>query len=117
MSREKLSPVLGWFIADGKEEAIAACSTQLEFGGAGHSAVVFTEDEDIAHEFALRVHANRVVWNQPSVHGTIGALYNSLVPSLTLGCGAMGGNITTDNVGYKNLLNIKRLARRNSAND
>jgi acyl-CoA reductase-like NAD-dependent aldehyde dehydrogenase len=116
MSREKLSPVLGWFIADGKEEAIAACATQLEFGGAGHSAVVFTEDEDIAHEFALRVHANRVVWNQPSVHGTIGALYNSLVPSLTLGCGAMGGNITTDNVGYKNLLNIKRLARRNSAN-
>jgi hypothetical protein len=60
------------------------------------------------------VDANRVVWNQPSVHGTIGALYNTLVPSLTLGCGATGGNITTENVGYKNLLNIKRLARRNA---
>ncbi len=117
MSREKLSPVLGWFIADSKDEAINAAAVQLEFGGAGHSAVVFTEDEDIAHEFALKVHANRVVWNQPSVHGTIGALYNSLVPSLTLGCGAMGGNITTENVGYKNLLNIKRLARRNPANN
>ncbi|MBK5275754.1 MAG: aldehyde dehydrogenase family protein [Desulfuromonadales bacterium] len=117
MSREKLSPVLGWFIVDTKEEAIDAAVTQLEFGGAGHSAVVFTEDEAVAHEFALKVHANRVVWNQPSVHGTIGALYNSLVPSLTLGCGAMGGNITTENVGYKNLLNIKRLARRNSANN
>jgi acyl-CoA reductase-like NAD-dependent aldehyde dehydrogenase len=116
MSREKLSPVLGWFIVNTKEEAINAAAIQLEFGGAGHSAVVFTEDEDIAHEFALKVHANRVVWNQPSVHGTIGALYNSLVPSLTLGCGAMGGNITTENVGYKNLLNIKRLARRNPAN-
>ena len=116
MSREKLSPVLGWFITDSKEEAIEAAAIQLEFGGAGHSAVVFTENEDVAHEFALKVHANRVVWNQPSVHGTIGALYNSLVPSLTLGCGAMGGNITTENVGYKNLLNIKRLARRNAAN-
>jgi acyl-CoA reductase-like NAD-dependent aldehyde dehydrogenase len=113
MSREKLSPVLGWFITDNKEDAINAAAEQLEFGGAGHSAVVFTENEEIAHEFALKVHANRVVWNQPSVHGTIGALYNSLVPSLTLGCGAMGGNITTENVGYKNLLNIKRLARRN----
>jgi acyl-CoA reductase-like NAD-dependent aldehyde dehydrogenase len=115
MSREKLSPVLGWFITDNKDAAINAASIQLEFGGAGHSAVVFTENEAIAHEFALKVHANRVVWNQPSVHGTIGALYNSLVPSLTLGCGARGGNITSENVGYKNLLNIKRLARRNVA--
>jgi acyl-CoA reductase-like NAD-dependent aldehyde dehydrogenase len=114
MSREKLSPVLGWFITNTKDEAINAAAIQLEFGGAGHSAVVFTEDEAIAYEFALKVHANRVVWNQPSVHGTIGALYNSLVPSLTLGCGADGGNITSENVGYKNLLNIKRLARRNA---
>jgi acyl-CoA reductase-like NAD-dependent aldehyde dehydrogenase len=117
MSREKLSPVLGWFITDNKEDAINAAAEQLEFGGAGHSAVVFTENEAVAHEFALKVQANRVVWNQPSVHGTIGALYNSLVPSLTLGCGAMGGNITTENVGYKNLLNIKRLARRNPDNN
>jgi acyl-CoA reductase-like NAD-dependent aldehyde dehydrogenase len=73
---------------------------------------VFTEDEGVAVEFALKVNANRVMWNQPSVHGTIGALYNALVPSLTLGCGASGGNITSENVGYKNLLNIKRLARR-----
>lgn len=114
MSREKLSPVLGWYVADGKDAAIKAAATQLDHGGAGHSAVVFTENEDIAHEFALKVDANRVVWNQPSVHGTIGALYNTLVPSLTLGCGATGGNITTENVGYKNLLNIKRLARRNA---
>jgi len=115
MSHEKLSPVLGWFIVDSKEAAIKAAVTQLEFGGAGHSAVVFTEDEEVAKEFAHRVPANRVVWNQPSVHGTIGALYNALVPSLTLGCGAMGGNITTENVGYKNLLNIKRIARRRLA--
>ncbi len=115
MSHEKLSPVLGWYITDNREKAISAAVCQLEFGGAGHSAVVFTEDEAVASEFACRVPANRVVWNQPSVHGTIGALYNDLVPSLTLGCGAMGGNITTENVGYKNLLNIKRLARRKAA--
>lgn len=115
MSHEKLSPVLGWYIVDSREKAISAAVCQLEFGGAGHSAVVFTEDEEVAKEFALRVPANRVVWNQPSVHGTIGALYNDLVPSLTLGCGAMGGNITTENVGYKNLLNIKRVARRKLA--
>lgn len=115
MSHEKLSPVLGWFIVDSKEKAISAAVCQLEFGGAGHSAVVFTEDEEVAKEFALRVPANRVVWNHPSVHGTIGALYNDLVPSLTLGCGAMGGNITTENVGYKNLLNIKRIAKRKAA--
>ena len=115
MSHEKLSPVLGWYIAESKDKAIAAAVCQLEFGGAGHSAVVFTENELVAKEFALKVPANRVVWNHPSVHGTIGALYNELVPSLTLGCGAMGGNITTDNVGYKNLLNIKRIAKRRAA--
>ena len=117
MSHEKLSPVLGWYIVDSKEKAIAAAVCQLEFGGAGHSAVVFTEDEDVVREFAHRVPANRVVWNQPSVQGTIGALYNDLVPSLTLGCGAMGGNSTTENVGYLNLLNIKRVARRKADPD
>jgi acyl-CoA reductase-like NAD-dependent aldehyde dehydrogenase len=112
MSHEKLSPVLGWYVAKDTKSAIEAAANQLEFGGAGHSAGVFTEDEKVAELFAMTVHANRVMWNQPSVHGTIGALYNSLVPSLTLGCGARGGNITSENVGYKNLLNIKRLARR-----
>ncbi len=114
MSHEKLSPVLGWYLAKDTKSAIEAAANQLEFGGAGHSAGIFTEDEKIAEQFAMTVHANRVMWNQPSVHGTIGALYNSLVPSLTLGCGARGGNITSENVGYKNLLNIKRLARRNA---
>jgi acyl-CoA reductase-like NAD-dependent aldehyde dehydrogenase len=112
MSHEKLSPVLGWYVAKNTDDAINAAAQQLEFGGAGHSAGVFTDSEKIAEKFAMTVHANRVMWNQPSVHGTIGALYNTLVPSLTLGCGARGGNITSENVGYKNLLNIKRLARR-----
>jgi acyl-CoA reductase-like NAD-dependent aldehyde dehydrogenase len=115
MSHEKLSPVLGWYITDDREKAISAAVCQLECGGAGHSAVVFTETEEVAKEYASRVPASRVVWNQPSVHGTIGALYNELVPSLTLGCGARGGNSTSENVGFTNLLNIKRVARRNAA--
>jgi acyl-CoA reductase-like NAD-dependent aldehyde dehydrogenase len=115
MSHEKLSPVLGWYIAESKEEAIAAAVTQLEFGGAGHSAVIFSEDEAVMTEYALRVPANRVIWNQPSVQGTIGSLYNCLVPSLTLGCGARGGNSCSENVGYKNLLNFKTVARRDQA--
>jgi len=111
-SHEKLSPILGWYVAKDTAEAIRQAAAQLEFGGAGHSAAVFTDNEAVAQEFAIKVNANRVMWNQPSVHGTIGALYNTLTPSLTLGCGSSGGNITSENVGFKHLLNIKRLARR-----
>jgi acyl-CoA reductase-like NAD-dependent aldehyde dehydrogenase len=92
LSHEKLSPVLGWFIVENKEAAISAAVTQLEFGGSGHSVAIFTEEEAVMTEYALRVPANRVVWNKPSVQGTIGSLYNCLVPSLTLGCGARGSN-------------------------
>ncbi|NVN89467.1 MAG: aldehyde dehydrogenase family protein [Desulfuromonadales bacterium] len=111
MSHEKLSPVLGWYIANGKDEAINASVAVLEFGGAGHTAVAFSKDEKILEEYALRVPAGRVIWNQPSLHGVCG-LTSGLSASLTLGCGARGGNITTENVSYKNLLNIKRVARR-----
>ncbi len=111
MSHEKLSPVLGWYVAPSTDEAIKAASSQLEFGGAGHSAGIFTRDEKVAQKFAVTVNANRVMWNQPSVHGTIGALYNTLAPSLTLGCGSRGGNITSENVNFQHLLNIKRLAK------
>lgn len=113
MSHEKLSPVLGYMVARGKDEAIAACVRQLEFGGAGHTATCYSHDEEVLREFSLAVPANRVVLNAPSAHGSIGQLYNDLVPSLTLGCGAAGGNVTTDNINYRNLLNIKRAALRN----
>lgn len=113
MSHEKLSPVLGYMVASGKEEAIATCVKQLEFGGAGHTATCYSHDDEVLREFSLAVPANRVVLNAPSAHGSIGQLYNDLVPSLTLGCGAAGGNVTTDNINYRHLLNIKRAALRN----
>lgn len=111
MSHEKLSPVLGWYIANGKDAAIDAAVTQLEFGGAGHTAVAFSADEKILEEYAFRVPAGRVIWNQPSMMGVLG-LTSGMTPSFTLGCGARGGNITTENITFKNLLNIKRVARR-----
>jgi acyl-CoA reductase-like NAD-dependent aldehyde dehydrogenase len=111
MSHEKLSPVLGWYVAAGKDEAIQAAVAQLEFGGAGHTAVAFSNDEKILEEFALKVPAGRVIWNQPSMHGVVG-LTSGMVPSFTLGCGARGGNSTTEGVTFRNLINIKRVARR-----
>lgn len=111
MSHEKLSPVLGWYVTADKDEAIQAAVDQLEFGGAGHTAVVFSKNEEVLEEYALKVPAGRVIWNQPALHGVCG-LTSGLNASLTLGCGARGGNITTENVSFKNLLNIKRVARR-----
>jgi acyl-CoA reductase-like NAD-dependent aldehyde dehydrogenase len=111
MSHEKLSPVLSWYTADNKDMAIQAAVDLLEFGGAGHTAVAFSGNEEILVEYALKVPASRVIWNQPALHGVCG-ITSGLTASLTLGCGARGGNITTDNITYKNLLNIKRVARR-----
>jgi acyl-CoA reductase-like NAD-dependent aldehyde dehydrogenase len=112
LSHEKLSPVIGFMVAKDKDEAIATCVKQLKFGGAGHTATCFSRDEKVLKEFSLAVPANRVILNSPSAHGSVGLLYNELVPSMTLGCGAAGGNVTTDNINYRNLLNIKRAALR-----
>ena len=112
LTHEKLSPVIGYMVARDKDEAISTCVRQLEFGGAGHTATCFSGNEEVLREFSLRVPANRVVLNSPSAHGSVGFMYNELVPSMTLGCGAAGGNVTTDNINYRNLLNIKRAALR-----
>jgi alcohol dehydrogenase/acetaldehyde dehydrogenase/alcohol dehydrogenase len=112
MSREKLSPSLGYMIVDGKEAAIERCAELLKKGGAGHTAGIHSADDALCIEFASRVDANRVTFNSPTSHGAIGGLFNVMIPSLTLGCGAQGNNITTDNVSFRNLVSIKRAARR-----
>lgn len=112
MSREKLSPVLGYMVVDGKEAALERCAELLKKGGAGHTAGIHSASDALCIEFASRVDANRVVFNSPTSHGAIGGLFNVMVPSLTLGCGSQGNNITTDNVSFRNLINIKRAARR-----
>ena len=111
-SHEKLSPVLGYITFDGTDKAIDAAKRQLLWGGAGHTAVVHAQDQNVLDKFALEIPANRLLLNQPAVHGSVGLIYNNLPPSLTLGCGTDGGNYLTNNVNYKDLLNVKQVAKR-----
>lgn len=112
LSREKLSPILACYIVHGYQEGIKRCEEMTEFGGLGHSAVIHSTDQQVIDEFARQVRTGRLLVNSPSAHGAIGDLYNTNTPSLTLGCGSMGKNSTTDNVSVGNLINIKRVALR-----
>jgi acyl-CoA reductase-like NAD-dependent aldehyde dehydrogenase len=110
LGREKLAPLLSLFrVADGGQ-GLEVCKRLLANQGAGHTAVIHTGDEALQQRFAEEVPASRILVNGPATQGCIG-VGNGLTPSLTLGCGTFGGNSTTDNVTYTNLLNIKRLAR------
>jgi acyl-CoA reductase-like NAD-dependent aldehyde dehydrogenase len=111
-SHEKLSPVLGYITFDGTDAAIAAAKSQLKWGGAGHTAVIHAQDENVINKFALEIPANRLLLNQPAVHGSVGLIYNQLPPSLTLGCGTDGGNYLGNNINYSDLLSIKTVAKR-----
>ena len=111
-SKEKLSPVLTYYIVKDAEEGINKAEKLLEFGGLGHSAVIHSEDNDTILKFSETMKAGRIIVNSPSTHGAIGDIYNTNMPSLTLGCGSFGGNSTTANVSSVNLINIKRVAKR-----
>jgi len=111
-SHEKLSPVLGYIAFNSTDEAIEAAKTQLRWGGAGHTAVVHAQDEKVLDKFAMEIPANRLLLNQPAVHGSVGLIYNKLPPSLTLGCGTDGGNYLGNNINYSDLLSIKTVAAR-----
>ena len=111
-SREKLSPVLAYYKVKNSDEGIELAEKLLEFGGLGHSAAIHSENNDIIEKFSERVKVGRIIVNSPSTHGAIGDIYNTNMPSLTLGCGSFGGNSTTSNVSSVNLINIKRVAKR-----
>ena len=111
-SKEKLSPVLAYYIVDSSEEGINLAEKLIEFGGLGHSAVIHSEDDETIYKFSEKVKAGRIIVNSPSTHGAIGDIYNTNMPSLTLGCGTFGGNSTTANVSSVNLINVKRVAKR-----
>lgn len=112
LSREKLSPILACYIVDGYEEGIRRAEEMVEFGGMGHSAVIHSNDDEVINLFSTKVKAGRIIVNSPSSQGAIGDLYNTNMPSLTLGCGTMGKNSTTQNVSAVNLINIKRVVKR-----
>lgn len=111
-SKEKLSPVLAYYVVDGADEGINLAEKLIEFGGMGHSAVIHSEDEETILKFSEKVKAGRIIVNSPSTHGAIGDIYNTNMPSLTLGCGTFGGNSTTANVSSVNLINVKKVAKR-----
>lgn len=112
LSREKLSPILAMYIVNGQEEGLTRCAEMVSYGGLGHSAVIHSEDRKVIENFSKRMMAGRIIVNAPSTHGAIGELYNTNIPSLTLGCGSMGHNSTTSNVSAANLINVKRVAGR-----
>ncbi len=112
LSREKLSPVLACYRVNNTEEGIKRSEEMVNFGGSGHSAVIHSNNEEVIARFAERVNTGRLITNQPSSHGAIGDLYNTTMPSLTLGCGSFGRNSTTANISVVNLINKKRVARR-----
>jgi len=112
LSKEKLCPVLGFYTVKSLDEGVNLCTDLTHLGGLGHTAAIFSKDPEVIREFGETINAGRLIVNAPSSHGGIGDLYNSLHPSLTLGCGAGGRNITTDNVTATHLLNIKRISKR-----
>lgn len=114
LTREKLSPVLAVLKAESTEDGIAKSAAMVEFNGLGHSAAIHTSDHEISVRFGLECKAIRVIENAPSTFGGIGSVYNAFIPSLTLGCGSYGHNSVSNNVSAVNLLNIKRIGRRNN---
>lgn len=108
-SIEKLSPTLAFFVVDGIEQGAARCDEILHFGGMGHTAGMHTRSRDAAVRYGEQMPASRVVINSPTTHGAIG-FSTDLPPSMTLGCGSWGGNVTSDNVSPVHLLDIKRVA-------
>ena len=109
LSAEKLSPILAFYSVPNFAAGIALCRRLLEFGGLGHTCAIHSQNRAAILEFGEAMPAFRVIVNSASVHGSIGASTN-LFPAMTLGCGAPGGNITSDNIGPRHLMNVKRIA-------
>src|SRR5215204_2366269 len=108
-SIEKLSPVLSMYVVADWRDGCARCIEILRYGGMGHTMSIHSRDDKIILEFVLKKPAGRIFVNSPTTHGSIG-LTTGLDPAMTLGCGGWGGNITSDNISPRHLLNIKRLA-------
>src|SRR5207247_7856085 len=109
LSIEKLCPVLSYYVVADWREGCERCIQILRYGGMGHTMSIHSRDDQIVLEFGLKKPAFRIVVNSPTTHGSIG-LTTGLDPAMTLGCGGYGGNITSDNISPRHLLNIKRLA-------
>jgi acetaldehyde dehydrogenase/alcohol dehydrogenase len=110
--QEKLMPVLGLVRSPSVEHGIAACELVTETGGLGHTSAVYARDQGVVDRFAEAIRTGRILVNAPTAVGALGGVYNSMTPTFSLGCGTWGGSLTTDNVNYRNLLNVKAVSHR-----
>ncbi len=109
LSMEKLSPILAYYVVNGLEEGSRLADEILHYGGMGHTAAIHTRSREAALRYGELMPASRIVVNTPSTHGAIG-FSTDLAPSMTLGCGSWGGNVTSDNISPLHLMDIKRVA-------
>jgi acetaldehyde dehydrogenase (acetylating) len=109
LSIEKLCPVLSYYVVKDWREGCERCKQILRYGGMGHTMSIHSQNDQVILEFGLHKPAYRIVVNSPTTHGSVG-LSTGLDPAMTLGCGGYGGNITSDNISPRHLLNIKRVA-------
>ncbi|MDR2748694.1 MAG: bifunctional acetaldehyde-CoA/alcohol dehydrogenase [Bifidobacteriaceae bacterium] len=114
LSAEKLSPVLAVLKANTTAHAFDLAEAMLENGGLGHSACIHSTDKEIIKKYGMKMKACRILENSPTSLGGIGDVYNAIIPSLTLGCGSYGKNSVSNNVQAINLVNVKRIGRRNN---
>ncbi|MFF7452282.1 MULTISPECIES: bifunctional acetaldehyde-CoA/alcohol dehydrogenase [unclassified Streptomyces] len=114
LTREKLCPVLAVLRAGSQQRGFDLAADMVAFHGQGHTAVIHTEDRAVAEGYGMRMKTVRVIVNAPSSQGAIGGIYNSLLPSLTLGCGSWGSTSVSNNVSAAQLLNIKRVTTRHN---
>mgnify|MGYP002620162704 CR=1 FL=1 len=112
LSREKLSPVLAYYVVNNHVEGFEMCRKMLDMGGLGHTAIIHSTNSDLIEKFGKAMKVGRIIVNSPSSQGAIGDIYNTNTPSLTLGCGSYGHNSTTANVSTVNLINKKKIAKR-----
>lgn len=108
-SLEKLAPIFALYTANTQEEALDRCQELLNLGGRGHTYSLHTNDDKVVDKFGKAMPVSRVLVNTLSSIGSVGAT-TALIPSMTLGCGAYGGNISSDNITARHLYNVKKIA-------
>jgi len=112
LSNEVLAPILAFYEATSREDAMKICVDLNYLGGTGHTAVIYSENRKTIEEFSELMNAGRILVNTPAAQGAGGGVYNSLPTALTLGCGSGGKNSTTENITARHLINIKHVCRR-----
>ena len=108
-SMEKLCPVLAFFVMEDEDAVLDKCVEVLRHEGSGHTFAIHTKDEKVVRKFALQIPVSRFLVNTPAALGGIGKT-TALFPALTLGCGAVGGSSTSNNISPMDLINIRRVA-------